>query len=191
MSLPHLSPHPFIFVRHGETFYNFEKRVAGSRNVPLTPKGEAQALNARQVLMEVVDPFVVSSTLDRAIKTARIAMPAHEPVTLPGLCERDWGPLQGKPILDRMPYTEPAEGVESWEDFQARIINAINEAQQLAQGRTVVIFAHAGVFRAVRMATQGHLEGKRLPNASPVKLLPPAAEGEMWELVALQPEDWA
>ena len=159
--------------------------------MPLTPKGEAQALNARQVLMEVADPFVVSSTLDRAIKTARIAMPGHEPVTLPGLCERDWGPLQGKPILDRMPYTEPAEGVESWEDFQARIINAINEAQQLAKGRTVVIFAHAGVFRAVRMATQGHLEGKRLPNASPVKLLPPEAESQMWELVALQPEDWA
>lgn len=187
-SLPSLSLLPFIFVRHGETFYNFEKRVAGSRNVPLTPKGEAQALNARQVLTDIADPFVVSSTLDRAIKTARIAIPDHEPVTLAGLCERDWGPLQGNSIPDQMPYVEAVDGVESWEDFQTRVINAINEAQRLAQGRSVIIFAHAGVFRVVRMATQGHLEGKRLPNASPVKLLP---AGDTWEMIPLQPEDWA
>lgn len=191
MSLPNLSPLPFIFVRHGETFYNFEKRVAGSRNVPLTPKGEAQALNARQVLADITEPFVVSSTLDRAIKTARIAMPNHEPVTLSGLCERDWGPLQGKAIPDQMPYVDPAEGVESWEDFQTRVIDAINEAQLLAQGRTLVIFAHAGVFRVVRMATQGHLEGKRLPNASPVRLVPSAVVDSGWEMQTLQPDDWA
>ena len=191
MSLPKLSPLPFIFVRHGETFYNFEKRVAGSRNVPLTPKGEAQALNAHQVLADITDPFVVSSTLDRAIKTARIAMPDHTPVTLAGLCERDWGPLQGHAIPERMPYVESVEGVESWHDFQTRVINAINEAQRLAEGRTVVIFAHAGVFRVVRMATQGHLEGKRLPNASPVQLRPPKVSSEAWDMVPLQPEDWA
>ena len=191
MTLPRLKLLPFIFVRHGETFYNFEGRIAGSLDVPLTPKGEAQALTARRLLERLENPLVASSTLDRAMTTARIAMPGRELVTLPGLSERHWGPLEGEPIRDRMPYQEPMEGVEAWAPFLTRVVLAINEAQALAEGRPVVIFAHAGVFRAVRMATQGHLEGKRLPNASPVRLVPPLSEDEtQWALEPMQPDDW-
>lgn len=192
MSLPILLLRPFIFVRHGETFYNLANRVAGSRDVVMTPRGEAQARAARETLAGIVSPHVVSSAHFRARKTARLAMPNAHIRTDARLCERDWGNYQGKPILEKMPYMEEGNGVEPWAAFYTRVVEGLNDAIQSAEtaGCTPVVFGHAGVFRAVRMAMQGGLDGQRLPNASPVRLTPPDETQGQWQLETLQPNDW-
>lgn len=192
MSLPVLLRSPFIFVRHGETFYNLANRVAGSRDVVMTPRGEAQARAARETLSAIASPWVVSSSHFRARKTARLAMPDAEIHTEDGLRERHWGDYQGNIILEKMPYMEEGHGVEPWAAFYTRVVETLNNALQVAQAqaRPLVVFGHAGVFRAVRMAMQGELAGQRLPNASPVRLTPPDAQHDAWQLEALQPEDW-
>lgn len=192
MSLPVLLPSPFIFVRHGETFYNLANRVAGSRDVVMTPRGEAQARAACKTLSAIADPWVVSSSHFRARKTARLAMPEAEIHAEDGLRERHWGDYQGNVILEKMPYMEEGHGVEPWPVFYTRVVEALNRAMQVAtaQGRPLIVFGHAGVFRAVRMAMQGELAGQRLPNASPVRLMPPDEQHAQWCLDALQPDDW-
>ena len=66
-----------IVVRHGETFYNAQRRLTGQSDVPLNSLGERQALVLGDCLaMEHLDA-IVTSDLERTRVTARTIASSH------------------------------------------------------------------------------------------------------------------
>ena len=97
-----------ILLRHGQSQWNLENKFTGWKNVPLTEKGEMEAKKAGELIKKnkIHIDFIFSSVLERANKTAEIAikeanlqnlinnnkliMTKHE-----DLNERDYGDLVG------------------------------------------------------------------------------------------------
>jgi 2,3-bisphosphoglycerate-dependent phosphoglycerate mutase len=87
-----------LFVRHGESTWNRERRIQGQLDPPLTERGEIQAGEVAERLTghEVVGFY--SSDLRRCRQTARPIVEAvgMEPVLVPELREIALGEWQGK-----------------------------------------------------------------------------------------------
>ncbi|WP_456269861.1 histidine phosphatase family protein [Kushneria sp. AK178] len=179
-----LLPRPFVFLRHGETFYNRARLIAGSPDVPLTPLGESQARDVSVMLGCRRWSHVAVSTMFRARKTARLALPDSELHFYEGLRERSWGELEKTPIQDPMPYFDDLEKGESWAVFQGRVLAVLNEL--LTRFECPLVVAHSGVFRVICNVTQGHPYGARIGNVAPVLCQPPTAAQEPWQLLPWQ-----
>jgi 2,3-bisphosphoglycerate-dependent phosphoglycerate mutase len=89
-------------VRHGESTWNLENRFTGWIDVPLSPRGVAEAHAAGRLLKEEGFRFDItfSSVLTRAILTLQIALEELDALWLPverswRLNERHYGALQG------------------------------------------------------------------------------------------------
>ena len=59
-----------IVVRHGETFYNAQRRLTGQLDVPLNPLGERQAAALGDCLTTEHLDAIISSDLERTRVTA-------------------------------------------------------------------------------------------------------------------------
>lgn len=70
-----------VCIRHGESTFNAAHRLGGGdpghRDARLTPRGQAQAQEARQRLTDIPFELVVVSPLTRAIETAAIVFGEH------------------------------------------------------------------------------------------------------------------
>ena len=179
-----LLPRPFVFLRHGETFYNRACLIAGSPDVPLTPHGESQAREVGSMLGQTSWSHVAVSTMFRARKTAQLALPEDKLHFYAGLRERHWGELEKTPIQDPMPYFETLEKGESWASFQRRVLEVLNEL--LARFECPLVVAHSGVFRVICNVTQGHPYGARIGNVAPVLCQPPMSGDDNWQLTPWQ-----
>jgi 2,3-bisphosphoglycerate-dependent phosphoglycerate mutase len=88
-----------IFLRHGESTWNAENRFTGWTDVPLSSKGESEAIEAGQLLKlkDIKVDLVFTSALNRSIKTCELlALPSEIPVFHEWrLNERHYGSLQG------------------------------------------------------------------------------------------------
>ena len=67
----------FVFVRHGETDWNREKRVQGSKGASINDAGKEQARALARLLWEVPLQAVYSSALPRALETASYVAGPH------------------------------------------------------------------------------------------------------------------
>ncbi|MGV9301843.1 MULTISPECIES: phosphoglyceromutase [unclassified Nonomuraea] len=92
-----------VLVRHGESEWNVKGLFTGWVDAPLSPKGEEEARRGGELLVEAgIRPDVVhTSVLNRAIRTANLALEAADLAWLPvirswRLNERHYGALQGK-----------------------------------------------------------------------------------------------
>ncbi len=108
------TPLRLILVRHGETTRTAERRYSGRGDVPLTERGLAQASAVAARLAGVPLAAVVTSPLERCVRTAEVvASSARAPVvTDDDLIECDFGAWEGLTfgeVRDRY----PAE-VEAW-----------------------------------------------------------------------------
>lgn len=99
-----------VMLRHGESTWNRENLFTGWHDVPLSPKGEAEARQAGLTLHDAGLWFDTSHTslLVRAVDTANLALAALGQIWLPvqrswRLNERHYGALQG---LDKKATTE-------------------------------------------------------------------------------------
>ncbi|MBZ9558580.1 MULTISPECIES: histidine phosphatase family protein [unclassified Modicisalibacter] len=169
---------PFVFLRHGQSVSNAAREMAGSRDVALTARGEAEARAASALLGEVAWPLVAASPLQRARRTAELAVGRAPDRLVEGLMERDWGELQGRPIPARLDQLGTPEGGEPWRDFVARIVAALNGL--LEQVDIPLVVGHAGLPRAIRYLATGRPEGPRTANATPLWIAP--AAGDQWEI---------
>jgi 2,3-bisphosphoglycerate-dependent phosphoglycerate mutase len=92
-----------VLLRHGESVWNAEGLFTGWVDVDLSEKGEEEAVNGGDLLLDAdlrLD-IVHTSVLKRAIRTANIALDAAEQLWIPvrrswRLNERHYGALQGK-----------------------------------------------------------------------------------------------
>ncbi len=91
-----------VLLRHGESTWNLENRFTGWTDVDLTDKGEAEAVQAGELMAEegLVFDVVHTSLQLRAIKTVDLALEAMSLRWIPvkrhwRLNERHYGALQG------------------------------------------------------------------------------------------------
>ena len=92
-----------VLLRHGESTWNAENRFTGWVDVPLSERGEAEAVRSGELLAEAgVLPDIVHTSLQRrAISTANLALDRCDRHWIDvrrswRLNERHYGALQGK-----------------------------------------------------------------------------------------------
>ncbi|TCP59629.1 alpha-ribazole phosphatase/probable phosphoglycerate mutase [Tumebacillus sp. BK434] len=178
-------PVQFTLVRHGETIWNREMRLQGSKDIPLSETGLAQAERVAARLSRETFHVLYTSRLLRAHKTgetiaAAVGVPHH---VQDDLRERHFGEFEGctrQEILDRYPdfwttgFSHDAPGVESFEALSARAYRAINLIADQHPGEHVVLVSHGGTINAFLHAiTDGRLGSgiSKLGNTSITRVL--------------------
>jgi 2,3-bisphosphoglycerate-dependent phosphoglycerate mutase len=160
-----------ILLRHGQSQWNLENRFTGWVDVELSPKGEEEARAAGLLLKNFQIDIVFTSVLQRAIRTADLALEAAGKSGIPTersekLNERHYGDLQGLNKDDigrqygeaqlklwRRSYDVPPPNGESLKDTQARCMPYYHEhiEPELRAGKNVLIAAHGNSLRAIVM----------------------------------------
>ncbi len=175
-----------IFVRHGFSESNKEKKFTGQTDAPLADLGHVQARHAAEYLKDIHIDKIYSSPLQRAFDTA---VPIAEKHLLyivyhNGLCEVNGGNWENQPICD-MEKISP-EAFKAWstdlynckcpcgesiKDFFERVKEAVIEIAEENAGKTICLTTHATPIRVISCLALG-LEPERLqevcwsPNAS-------------------------
>src|SRR6266849_3632112 len=187
-----------LLLRHGESQWNLENRFTGWVDVPLSPRGEAEARAAGEKLRGRRIDKVYTSVLARATETARLALEAAGigPVPTecdPALNERMYGDLQGldkaeaarrfgaeQVKLWRRSYDVRPPGGESLADTAARVLPYWEShiLPDLKAGRNLLVVAHGNSLRALVM----HLDG--LTREQVVALEIPTGVPLLYELAA-------
>ena len=164
-----------ILLRHGESQWNLENRFTGWVDVPLSPRGEAEAHAAGAKLTGRRIDKVYTSVLRRSIDTATIALEVAGIASVPvvrdaALNERMYGELQGlnkaeaaqrfgaeQVKLWRRSYDVRPPGGESLADTAARVLPywKAHILPDLLAGLSVLVVAHGNSLRALVM----HLDG--------------------------------
>jgi probable phosphoglycerate mutase len=162
-------------MRHGDVaYFNAQgQRVADSRLVVLTPKGQAEALAMRDVLANVAFDRAICSGLPRTVETGAIVLGGRT-LTLemwPELEEIRGGAPEQRATMQPAEYAyamfssatqDPnaayARG-ERFADFYARITQAWTKILADKDWSTLLIAAHGGVNRAVLAFATGAGQG--------------------------------
>ena len=191
-----------VLLRHGQSQWNLENRFTGWKDVPLTKKGINEANNAGHLLKKhnIKIDKVFSSVLERANKTAEIAIKASEIENLykngkliyeknQNLNERDYGDLVGLNKAEtadkfgkeqvhiwRRSYDTPPPNGESLKDVVDRVSPYFTETIQphILNKKNVLIAAHGNSLRAIMikvgMYKPEEISSIELPTGSPLCL---------------------
>jgi len=174
-----------FLVRHGETDFNREKRIAGQLDVPLNELGRAQAHATAELLKAEPITAIYASDLCRAAETARIIAQKHKlnAILSEELRERSYGHWEGKlseEIKNLFPeeYEQfkqiplefaPSEG-ESRRQLFHRVIKKLHEIIVKHPNESVVIVSHGGPIRAIINYAVALQLGLPIPNLSQVHI---------------------
>ncbi len=159
-------------VRHGETLANREYRYIGTRDDPLSPHGQTQALQIAEALSGLPITAVYSSPLLRAHDTAlpiaaRLSLEAQR---VDDLRECDFGVWEGlsrAEVLERSP--EDSQRLREWENntsvappcgesFEAlelRVVTAVEWLAQAHSDQSIVLVSHVGPIKVLLSAALG------------------------------------
>ena len=148
-----------LFIRHGATAGNLERRYVGRTDEPLCPEGE-KALMPRSGSMPVPDALFVSPML-RARRTAEILFPGVRQTVCGDLRETDFGMFEGRTASELASCPEysawvdgncegPIPGGEDVSGFKARCREAfLASIDTVPEGGFAVFVAHGGVIMAI------------------------------------------
>lgn len=162
--------HPFTtfyIIRHGESEGNVKHILQGQIDFPLTPQGEAQALERSQSLQHIPFDMVFSSDLLRAHKTAKILAEERNltVAVTKALRERCFGKFEGisddvlteeaRAIFDRWYQMTDDQWMKHRIDSQAetgeeivyRFMRFIREIAVSHPGKTVLAVSHGDIMR--------------------------------------------
>jgi alpha-ribazole phosphatase len=145
-----------LLLRHGQTPMSVEKRYAGRSDVPLTEAGVAQAAAAAKRLATAGLDAIVSSPLQRAVRTAEeVAAVTGLPVAADdGFRETDFGAWEGltfAEVRERWPsemtawLADPAVAPPGGESFAAvseRVTAALARVLADRAGQRVLVVSH-------------------------------------------------
>lgn len=151
-------------IRHGQTEWNVEGRIQGSKDSPLTAHGRAQAeATAARVKEMTVDAFYCSH-LPRAAETATIIAKgcACTPVHDERLRERNFGMFEGMTreqmarehpsVYDLMLHGGPdyaIPGGESKSDVLERALCFLNSIHHSHRGQHVLVVSHGATLNVL------------------------------------------
>ncbi len=159
MAVPHPAPLPalVLLVRHGATEWSVSGRHSGRTDLTLTPNGVAQAVTVGPLVGELLgdhEPLVFTSPLERAARTAELALPHLRAEPVPALMEYDYGVYEGltsSEILEQDPtwdlFATGCPGGESIMQVSARCDAFIAKLERVGAGRAIVAFTHGHLSR--------------------------------------------
>lgn len=148
-----------LFIRHGSTAGNLEKRYIGRTDEPLCDAG-IQQIHALKEQALRADTLFLSPAL-RTRQTAEILFPHMEGTQIPDLWETDFGQFEGKTyeeLSDSPAYqawvdsgcTGKIPGGESVAEFKARCIAAFQKlTDTIPAGSTAAFVIHGGCIMAI------------------------------------------
>ena len=145
-----------VFVRHGQTDFNRDRRLQGQIDIPLNNTGRRQAAQLARSIVQDAPDVIVSSPLSRAHDTAlAVAEVCDLGVTTDAaFLERGFGQWEGlrdEEIKERWPHEhaqlrahQPVEGlgVEDRPVVAARVADAARALVAEHPDRTVMVVAH-------------------------------------------------
>jgi broad specificity phosphatase PhoE len=179
-----------LLLRHGQTPMSVEKRYAGRTDVPLTDAGVQQAAAAAKRLASAGIGAIVSSPLQRTVRTAeQVAAVTGVPVvTDDGFRETDFGAWEGltfAEVRERWPSELTAwladpevapPGGESFAQVGERVTAALHRVLAERERQIVLIVSHVTPIKTLVAAAL---------------LAPPAALFRMYlDVAALCEIDW-
>jgi broad specificity phosphatase PhoE len=141
-------------VRHGETEWSLSGQYTGRTDIPLTPHGEDAARALGERLKDVQFSHVLTSPLQRAQQTCRLAGLAVKPEIEPDLAEWDNGDDEGRltaDILAERPgwdlFRDGSPHGESPAQISARADRLIARLRTLSGN--VALFCHGHIGRVL------------------------------------------
>lgn len=146
--------HDVVLVRHGETAWSLSGRHTGSTDIPLTDNGRMMAAVVGRALAGRTFALVLTSPMQRARETCRIAGYGDQAHVREDLSEWDYGRYEGlttPKIRETRPdwslWRDGAPGGEIAAQVGDRVDRIIREAR--AADGDVAIFAHGHVLRVL------------------------------------------
>ena len=156
-------------VRHGETAWTLTEQHTGRTDLPLTEQGERKAREVGAHLTGLRFDRILSSPLQRARRTAELALPHARVEADDDLMEWDYGAYEGRSTVDieverpgwRL-FRDGCPGGETLDAVGTRADHVIGHIR--AGGGNVLVFAHREILRilAVRWIGLAAVEGRRL-----------------------------
>ena len=185
-----------VLLRHGESQWNLENRFTGWVDVPLSPRGIQEAIDAGNKLRSFTFDRAFTSVLERANETLRLTLDAIGQSNIPiekdkALNERMYGDLQGLNKAEtakkygeaqvkiwRRSYDVRPPGGESLKDTAERALPYYEHAIKpyLLKGETILVAAHGNSLRALVM------ELERLSREQVLELNIPTGAPLLYEL---------
>ncbi|ROR82882.1 probable phosphoglycerate mutase [Plantibacter flavus] len=150
-------------IRHGQTAWNFERRLQGTTDIPLNDTGREQAATVAPRLTGTWD-VVVSSPLGRARETAQIiadALGLELGPTYTDVVERHYGDAEGataQMVVENWPDHQ-YPNLETEESVIERGLRGIEAIARDYPGRNVLVVSHGTLIRL----TLSHLSGTTVP----------------------------
>jgi probable phosphoglycerate mutase len=156
-------------VRHGETAWTVSGQHTGRTDIPLSERGEQEAREVGPRLTALRFDRILSRPLQRARRTAEIAMPGSAVETDDDVMEWDYGSYEGRRTVDiereRPGWNLFRDGCPDGETLEAvgaradRVVSRIR-----GRGDNVLVFAHREILRilAVRWIGLAPGEGRSL-----------------------------
>ena len=184
-----------LFVRHGETDYNAERRIQGHLNVALNETGHLQAAALAAYLADLPLGAIYSSDLIRAYQTAepiaeKQGLPIH---TDERLREINLGVFQGMTGDELRRSHHHADAYEMWrtDDSYApnggesygqlgdRTLAAWEQIAEESEAETVLIVTHGGNIKSLMMRLFPAYDRPRVLNTSVTEIV---KEDKQWFL---------
>jgi probable phosphoglycerate mutase len=143
-----------VLVRHGETEWSRDMKHTGRTDVPLTEAGRREAERLRLALAGRRFARVLTSPLQRAVETCRLAGLADSAETTDALLEWDYGEYEGittKEIRAARPgwflWRDGCPGGETAAEVGARVDPIVEQLATL--DGDVALFSHGHVLRVL------------------------------------------
>ncbi|QXM05645.1 alpha-ribazole phosphatase [Crassaminicella indica] len=153
-----------IFVRHGETEDNNKGLYCGWNDVELTEKGMMQAKKVCEKLKERKIDYIITSDLNRTMKTAEMINKYHHKKIIleKKLREMNFGLWEGLSYKEiKKKYAKELSGWEAdWIDYAPpfgesvrhmykRVTSSIDNIIAEYKDKNILIVSHAGCIRAI------------------------------------------
>lgn len=154
-SMPAPNCYPEIWlIRHGETEWSLSGQHTGRTDLPLTAAGQRHAEEIGRYLAGRPFALVLTSPLQRARETCRLAGYGGVAQADADLCEWDYGAYEGRTsaqIQESVPdwtiWTSPVPQGETIQQVATRASRVI--ARAAAAGGDVALFAHGHLLRVL------------------------------------------
>lgn len=157
-------------IRHGQTYWNKERRVQGQTESTLCEAGRAQAAALRTVLNQFKIDKVYCSTSIRTRETAAILFADRDIETeyCDSLREILLGPWEGFLQVEvqakypesfdefwHFPHRFSLAGAETFEQVQQRGMRALQRVMDEARGQDVAIISHGVLIKSILCQLEG------------------------------------
>ena len=170
-----------LFIRHGQTDFNLERRLQGAMPVPLNERGRLQSRALAKYLKSIPIDAIYTSPRSRALETAQIisAVLGREAREDERLAEIAFGDFEGHTFAEvealfpaayrkwesgYRPFRVP--GGESRLDVQRRMQAAWDDITSKADLKNIVMVGHSSAMMILLASMFASLPDKRMKNTS-------------------------